>query len=123
MGKILACLRLVYKTTVPEQRSRAYSMKFLSSSFHVWEYLWTWNDHSFYLIQYGSFKKYACTTWLCYTKYTRFDTLPVCMNCTLGMYEWKVREINYESDLKLYEEPQCSVQKMILHLISGNKVL
>jgi len=25
-GKILACLRLVYKTTVPEQRSRAYSI-------------------------------------------------------------------------------------------------
>jgi len=45
------------------------------------------------------------------------------MNCILGMYQWKVREINYERDLKLYEEPQCCVQKMILHLISGNKVL
>jgi hypothetical protein len=31
------------------------------------------------------------------------------------MYQSKVREINYERDLKLYEDPQCSVQKMILH--------
>lgn len=27
----------------------------------------------------------------CYTKYTSFDIVPVLMNCTLGMYQWKVR--------------------------------
>jgi hypothetical protein len=81
-----------------------------------------------FVIQYGSFKKKFCTTWLCYIKYTSFDILPLHMNCTLGMYQWKVRGINYERDLKLYEDPQCSVLKMILyflvlHLISRNKVL
>jgi hypothetical protein len=81
-----------------------------------------------FVIQYGSFKQYVCTTWLCYTKYTSFDILPVYTNCTLGRYQWKVREIKYKRDIKLYEDPQCSVQKMILHvlvlhLISENKVL
>lgn len=129
--KILACLRFVYKTAVPKQRSRAYSIlhEILSSNFHVLEYLWTWNDHSIYVIQYGSFKKYVCTNLLCYTKYTSFDTVPVHMNCSSGhvLMESK-RNFNYERDLKLYEDPQCSVQKMILHILvlnlkSGNKVL
>jgi len=69
------------------------------------------------VIQFMSFNVAAsnnlCNTWLCYTKYTSFDILHVHMNCTLGMYQWKVKEINYERDLKLYEDPQCSVQKMI----------
>jgi hypothetical protein len=40
--------------------------------------------------------KNVCTTWLYHTKYTSFDIIPVHMNCTLGMYQRKVKEINYE---------------------------
>jgi len=105
-----------------------YCMKFISSNFHVWEYLWKWIDHSVYVIQYGSFKKYVCTNLLLHQVHKFWYS-----TCTNELYSGHVPmeskiNFNYERDLKLYEDPQCSVQKMILHFLvlhlkSGNKVL